>query len=182
MLVHEQMYTIEEFEAFVAAHPEQVFELINGRIVEKVTSEEHGYIVLKIGNALLNWRKAKGIKGIPSTEATHRLPDDKENERRPDVSFRLTTEKVSKATALYQMPDFAVEVKSLKNTYDELREKARFYLANGSRLVWLVYPNRRIVEVYFANGTSELYKDDESLSGEDVLPDFEMEVSEIFDL
>jgi Uma2 family endonuclease len=49
-----------------------------------------------------------------------------------------------------------VEVKSSKNGYDELREKARFYLANGARLVWLVYPTRQIVEVYFADGSSEL--------------------------
>lgn len=182
MLLQEQLYTIEEFESYVDAHPELVLELINGRIVEKVTSEEHGKIVINIGTAIRLWQKKVGIKGHYSTEATHRLPNSKENGRRPDFSFRLTDEQVSKATAIYQMPDFAVEVKSLKNSYDELREKARFYLANGSRLVWLVYPSRRIVEVYFADTTSELYKDGDTLSGGDILADFEIEVSEIFDL
>jgi Uma2 family endonuclease len=182
MLLHEQTYTIDEFEAYANEHPELMLELIHGRIVEKVTSEEHGKIVINIGTAIRLWQKKVAVKGHYSTEATHRLPNDKENERRPDFSFRLTEEKVSKATALYQMPDFAVEAKPLKNSYDELREKARFYLANGSKLVWLIYPTRRIVEVYFADGTSELYKDGDKLSGGDILVDFEMEVSEIFDL
>ena len=181
MVISEKLYTLEEFEAYAAAHPDQLLELIDGTIVEKVTSEEQGYLVLKIGMALLNWRQANNVKGYPSTEATLRLPDDDKNERRPDVSFRFTDENVSKKPALDNMPDFAVEVKSTKNSYDELREKARFYLAHGSRLVWLIYPTRRLVEVYFADGTSEIFKEGDILSGGDVLPGFELAVSIIFD-
>lgn len=181
MVISEKLYTLEEFEAYAAAHPDQLLELIDGRIVEKVTSEEHGYIVLKIGMALLNWRQTNNIKGYPSTEATLRLPDDEKNERRPDVAFRFTDENVSKKPALDTTPDFAVEVKSTKNSYDELRDKARFYLAHGSRLVWLIYPTRRLVEVYFADGSSEIFKEGDMLSGGDVLPNFELAVSAIFE-
>lgn len=99
----------------------------------------------------------------------------------PDVSFRFTDEAVSSESAIYTMPDFAVEVKSIGNTYEGLREKAKFYLANGTRLVWLVYPQRRIVEVYFADGSSELFHDEHKLVGGDVLPNFEMQVADIFD-
>jgi Uma2 family endonuclease len=181
MVISETLYTLAEFEAYAAAHPDQLLELIDGRIVEKVTSEEHGYIVLKIGMALLNWRQTNNIKGFPSTEATLRLPDDDKNERRPDVSFRYTDETVSRKATLPTMPDFAVEVKSPKNGYDELRDKARFYLAHGSRLVWLIYPTRRLVEVYFADGTSEIFKEGDMLLGGDVLPNFELAVNAIFE-
>jgi Uma2 family endonuclease len=181
MVISDQLYTLEEFETYVAAHPDLLLELIDGRIVEKVTSEEHGYLVLKIGTALLNWQQANHIKGHPSTESSHRLPDDKKNERRPDVSFRLTDDQLSNSPALYTMPDFAVEIKSTGNSYDALRDKARFYLAHGSRLVWLVYPTRRIVEVYFADGTSDLFNEGATLSGGAVLPGFELAVSAIFD-
>ena len=90
MVISEKTYTIEEYEAYAAAHPDQLLELIDGRIVEKVTSEEHGYMVLKIGNALLNWRKATGSKGYPSTESSHRRPEDKKNERRPERSHQVS--------------------------------------------------------------------------------------------
>ena len=181
MLISEQLFTIKEYEAFVATHPERLFELIDGRIVEKVTSEEHGKIVINIGSELRFWQKKNKIKGHYSTESSHRNSEDEHNERRPDVSFRFTDELVSKESAVYTMPDFAVEVKSTGNTYEELREKAKFYLANGTKLVWLVYPTRRIVEIYFEDGSSELFQTEHSLSGGDVLPGFEMKVTDIFE-
>jgi Uma2 family endonuclease len=182
MLVSEKTYTIAEYEEYAAAYPDKLLELIDGRIVEKVTSEEHGYIVITIGSELRSWKKRTGAKGYFSSESSHRIQKNQKDERRPDVSFRYTDDSVSSETALYEMPDFAVEVKSIGNSYDELRDKARFYLANGSRLVWLVYPNRRIVEVYFEDGTSELFKEEYTLSGGDVLPDFEMKIADIFDM
>lgn len=181
MIISEKIYTLAEYEEYAAAHPDKLLELIDGRIVEKVTSEEHGKIVITIGSELRAWKKWTGIQGYFSTESSHRVQEDQKNERRPDVSFRKTDGKVSKASALYEMPDFAVEVKSTGNSYDELREKAKFYLGSGTKLVWLVYPERRIVEVYFEDGSSELFKEEHTLSGGDVLPDFEMKVSDVFE-
>ncbi len=180
MLVSEKIYTLDEFDEYITEHPDAILELIDGRIAEKVTTEEHGRIVINIGGELRAWQKETGIKGHYSTEPTLRLPDDDKNSRRPDVSFRLTDDRVSTASALYTMPDFAVEVKSRSNSYEELREKARFFLANGTRLVWLIYPSRRIVEVHYADGSSELFTEEHTLSGGDVLPGFEMAVAEIF--
>jgi Uma2 family endonuclease len=181
MLIDERTYSLEEYEAYVAAHPDELLELINGRIVEKVTSEEHGHIVINIGSALKTWQRANSIKGFYSTEASHRRPNDKKNSLRPDVSFRFTDETISTSSTVMQMPDFAVEVKSPGNGYDELREKSLFYLANGARLVWLVYPTKRMIEVRFADKSSEFFLENDELDGGEVLPNFKMRVSEIFD-
>lgn len=181
MVVNQNLYTIEEYQDYADAHPDKLLELIDGRIVEKMTSEEHGLIVLKIGAALLGWKKANNIQRHASTESCHRLEDNQHNECRPDVSFRITTEEVSSDTALYTMPDFAVEVKSRNNRYDELRDKAKFYIEYGTALVWLVYPEKSIVEVYYADGTSELFTEDNTLDGGTTLPDFSMTVAEIFE-
>lgn len=181
MSISEKLYTIEDYEAFAEAHPEQLLELLNGRIVDKVTSEKHGKIVINIGSELRIWQKKNKINGHYSTESSHRVSEDEHNERRPDVSFRYTDDDVSQKSAVYTMPDFAVEVKSLGNTYIGLREKAEFYIKHETRLVWLVYPARQIVEVYFADGSSELFTMEHTLSGGDVLPEFEMPVKEIFE-
>lgn len=46
MAISAKLYTVSKYEAYAEQFPEQLFELIDGRIIEKVTSEEHGLIVL----------------------------------------------------------------------------------------------------------------------------------------
>ncbi len=52
MLSREKTYTLAEFDAYAAQHPDKRLELIDGTIVEKVTSEEHGKIIINIGSEL----------------------------------------------------------------------------------------------------------------------------------
>ena len=179
MVINEKRYTIAEYDAFAASHPDALFELVNGRIVEKVVGRKHGKIVLKIGSKLVAWCEENKIEGHYGTEVHHRIENDESHKLMPDVSFSFGAED-DDVEVVVGMPDFAVEVKSPGNSYAELREKAEIYIANGSRLVWLVYPTRSIVEVYFADATSELFDKDQKLSGGDVLPNFKMTVQEIF--
>ena len=77
-------------------------------------------------------------------------------------------------------PDLAVEVASPNDLGRELRVKVEEYLRAGVRLVWLVDPETRSIEVVRADGgVARLYEQDE-LSGEDVLPDFRCRVAELF--
>jgi Uma2 family endonuclease len=181
MLIENKTHTVTEFEQYALHDPNRLLELIDGRIVEKVVGRKHGKIVLKIGSRLVAWVEKNKIQGHYGTEVHHGLEDDDENRLMPDVSFEYSEGKADSGTVI-GMPDFAVEVKSPSNSYDGLRDKARYYIANGSRLVWLIYPTRFIVEVYFADGSSELFDKDQVLSGRDVLPDFEMAVGDIFDV
>jgi Uma2 family endonuclease len=181
MVITEKLYTTKEFHTYVAQHSDKLLELINGRIVEKVTTEEHGYIVINIGAELRDWVRHTKVKGYYSTEAGVELPDDDKNHRRPDVSFRLTADELSKEGVLDTMPDFAVEVVSPTNSLRQLRDKADFYIANGTRMVWLVIPYLGIVAVHFADGSTLNYIDDMELSGGDVLPGFRMLVRDVFE-
>lgn len=181
MVISETTLTIEEFDAYAAQYPERLLELIDGRVVEKVVGRKHGKIVLKIGARLVAWVEKYDIQGHYGTEVHHQLEDDDSHKLMPDVSFEFSHTEAESGTVI-GMPDFAVEVKSPSNSYDELRHKAKIYIENGTRLVWLIYPARLIVEVYFADGTSELFDKDQVLSGGEVLPNFELAVSDIFDL
>jgi Uma2 family endonuclease len=78
------------------------------------------------------------------------------------------------------MPDLAVEIKSPDDTVKELREKAAYYLANGARLVWLIYPAKHMVEVYTPDGDVEILVEGDLLTGGDVLPGFSLPVAEVF--
>jgi Uma2 family endonuclease len=66
----------------------------------------------------------------------------------PDVSVHLTEEPAVARGAVSGMPDLAVEIKSPTNTIIELREKVTYYLENGCRMVWIVYPDKHFVEIY----------------------------------
>lgn len=180
MSIQQRLVTLAEFEAFKQEHPEGLYELINGEIVEKMTTEEHGVITVNIASEIRFFMKSQtSLKGHVTVEASYRRRDDESNERRPDVAFRLSDED-PKRSIIEQMPDLAVEVKSPNDSYKELRAKALFYLANGSHLVWLVYPEKKIVEVFEQGKDSELYKEDETLSGSPVLEGFQLAVREIF--
>ncbi|MDQ7023988.1 MAG: Uma2 family endonuclease [Anaerolineae bacterium] len=181
MAIQEKLFTLEDFEAYVDEHPELLVELIDGKIAKKITSEERGVIIATIGSEILAFLKQnRQIKGYVSTGVSHSRPEDKHNERKPDVSFRYADSAASKAVALQQMPTFAIEIRSKTNTYEDLRDKAKFYIANGTKLVWLVYPTKQIVEVYYADGSSDLFKESETLEGGDILPDFHLDVAAIF--
>ena len=82
------------------------------------------------------------------------------------------------------MPDLAVEIKSPSNTLAELRQKAAIYLRRETQLVWIVIPDSRGVEVcrLDANGDveREFVAEDGALSGEDVLPGFELKLAQLF--
>jgi Uma2 family endonuclease len=57
--------------------------------------------------------------------------------------------------------------------------KADFYLRNGGRMVWLIYPEQRIVEV-LTQQDRQLLTENSTLTGGDVLPEFSIPVSRIF--
>jgi Uma2 family endonuclease len=65
-----------------------------------------------------------------------------------------------------------------------MRRKAQAYLENGTALVWLVQPKRRGVEVCrLSEGQSLQTKfvgRGDKLSGEDILPGFELKVDLLF--
>jgi Uma2 family endonuclease len=181
MVVQNRLYTVDEFEAFIALpeNRDRLFELINGEIVEKVPAEEHGIIVLRLGSKILAFVDMHNL-GRVAVEVRHRLPGDDHNARLPDISFRSdTTMPVVKQGSIPVMPDLAVEVKSPNDSYREMREEADYYLANGSHMVWLVYPEKRLVEVHTPDEMGILTADD-TLDGGDVLPGFTLAVREIF--
>lgn len=61
----------------------------------------------------------------------------------------------------------------------KMREKARYYVENGTQLVWLVIPERHIVEVYTPDD-EQILDENDALDGLTVLPGFSLPVREVF--
>jgi Uma2 family endonuclease len=77
-------------------------------------------------------------------------------------------------------PDFVLELRSPSDRLDRIQAKMREYIDNGARLGWLIDPQRQIVEIYRPHCEVEILESPETVSGEDVLPGFVLELAEIF--
>ncbi len=180
MSVQEQLVTVEAFETFIARpdNRDRRFELIDGEIVEKMPTEEHGVITGNIFGFLWNFSRDRGL-GRVAVEVRHRMPGDPYNDRLPDVAYYADASRpIVKQGPVPHMPDLVVEVKSPHDTYKEMRDKAAYYLANGARLVWLVYPEKRLV-VLLSKEAEDLLAENDTLTGGEVLPGFAVTVSEM---
>lgn len=179
--IPEHLVTADEFENFVdlPENSERLLELINGAIVEKMPTQEHGFIAGNIITAINIFAKPKRL-GRAAVEARHRVPEDSINARMPDVSFTSAQQPMVTRGSVMYMPDLAVEIQSPGDTVKMMREKATYYLANGARLVWLIYPRKHFIEAYSLDADVEILLEGDTLTGGNVLPGFALPVSEVF--
>ena len=77
-------------------------------------------------------------------------------------------------------PDFVVDLRSKSDQMKPLREKMQEYIANGTRLGWLIDRKNRKVEIYRQGREVEILDHPSSLSGEDVLPGFVLDLTEVW--
>ena len=77
-------------------------------------------------------------------------------------------------------PDFVAEIRSGSDSLEKLKTKIKdSWIANGVRLAWLIDPYEETAWVYRADGTVDKVEGfDKQLSGEDVMPDFTLDLSE----
>lgn len=76
-------------------------------------------------------------------------------------------------------PEFAVELASPSDEIAQLRLKMEEYIAQGARLGWLIDPRIGIVEIYRPGRPVEHLSKPSTLSGEDVLPGFVLDLKGI---
>jgi Uma2 family endonuclease len=176
-------YTVDEFEAFIAQpeNHDRNFELVNGELVEKaMPTEEHALIIGIFTGEFYIYARAHNL-GLPGPEERFQVTGDKRNTRMPDLSWRLDPDApVTTKGATPTPPDVIVEIMSPDENIDELREKARYYIENGVRLVILTFPRQRIVEVQRPGHPTEMLTVDDTLEGYDVLPGFSLPVARLF--
>jgi Uma2 family endonuclease len=183
MVAERKRITINAFERLLA-QPENAarhLELLNGELIERMPTEEHGVIAALVAAALVLYVRG-GAGGRVAVEPRHSVPDDRYTSLIPDVAY-TSAERMQptvKKDAVPHMPDLAVEIKSPDDSYIPLREKVLYYLKHGARLVWLIVPEKQVVEVFTADAPIEVLGIDDTLSGGDVLPNFTLAVQAIF--
>ncbi|NUQ05463.1 MAG: Uma2 family endonuclease [Anaerolineae bacterium] len=143
--------TVEEFERF-ALLPENLgrkLQLINGEIVEEMPKLAHARISVRLIAWLLEYLRRSPI-GEVFNELRITLEDESHNAVVPDIC--VVVERRGELGALGDndplpfMPDLLIEIQSEGQGDRHMRDLADYYLARGGQMVWLIYPDRKLVE------------------------------------
>jgi len=189
MELRERVYDIDEVWALYhqPKNEGKRFELIDGVLIEmSAPGGEHGAISINLGFYLRAFCLEQDL-GIATAGTGYHPPDDRLTLLVPDVAFisHKRAPKPFPRKLVPVMPDLAVEIRSPSNTMTALREKARLYLDLGATLVWIILPDEESVEVCRLTETGEtereIFGSDDTLSGEQVLPGFTLDVRQIFE-
>jgi Uma2 family endonuclease len=167
--------TVDELEKLSLPFPA---ELYDGKVVFKMPNFIHAVIQNNIGTEIGIYLKTNPI-GLMGGVANYRLwPERAKESRAPDLSFILKDRLPQDLRRYLPMaPDLAVEILSPGNDFEEMMEKVDAYLAQGTKLVWVVICRRREVLVCTAQ-SKYIVKD--KLTAPELLPGFELAVPDIF--
>ncbi len=182
-VVAEALMTADEFLAL--PDDDELHELIEGRLeTMSLPGWEHGEIAFEFGRLIGNFVKEHKLGKVFAAETGFLIQQNPDTVRGADVAFvskdRIPAEGVDRRKHFPGAPDLAVEVISPNDVYTKVRKKIALYLSAGTRLVWIVDPSAREVEVWRVNGSRSLLNETEALDGEDVLPGFQCAVRELF--
>jgi Uma2 family endonuclease len=146
------------------------------------TSIRNANINLDLGS----WNRQTKLGKVFDSSTVFRLPNGAK--RSPDASWvlksrweALSIEDKRKFPPI--CPDFVIELRSQTDSLEKLRLKMLDYQANGCRLGWLIDPLTPLVEIYRLSQDVETinfsFDQPPTLSGEDVLPGFLLDLTPI---
>ncbi|KST68480.1 Uma2 family endonuclease [Mastigocoleus testarum] len=177
-------FTDEEFEQIVAVNKELRLELNSEGelIIMSPTGGETGNRNFDLLGQLWFWNRKYGLGKAFDSSTGFKLPNGAT--RSPDAAWirmekwdALTPQQRKKFLPL--CPDFAVELVSDSDDVEDTQAKMREYLANGLKLGWLINPQDKQVEIYRVGQKVEILQSPASLSAEDILPDFILDLQVI---
>lgn len=177
--------TEQQFEELCRNHSDAKFELsAEGElIVMPPTSPESGWRNSDLNFQIMSWSKKDKTGIVFDSSTMFTLPNGAK--RSPDVSW-MTREKWEGVSPSERkkfsrvVPDFVIELLSPTDNLADTQAKMHEYIENGVSLGWLIDPQEKRVHIYRAGGAVEILENPETVSGEQALNGFELNVREIW--
>lgn len=176
--------TDDEFYDFCQANPSLHIEReADGQIVFQMPTNSK----TSLSNSILNgevyiWNRSTKLGLVFDSNGGFTLPDT--SVRAPDVSWvsrarwdALSEKEQDKFAQI--CPDFVIELMSDSDEQYTLPKKMEKYLQNGVRLGWAIDPFEQKTIIYRPSAAPETVPFTTLLSGETILPGFELNLSEL---
>jgi Uma2 family endonuclease len=167
------------------ADAEEHYELVGGDLIMmSPASPTQGRYAARLVGALALYLEEHELGEVYTAEPGFELQTEPEQiVRAPDVAF-LHQDKIpppeQQAGFWPVAPDLVIEIISPSETSQMVQEKVQDYLAAGTRLIWLVYPNTKTVLEYRSLTQIRHLMLDDKLEGGEVLPGFSYPLSQLF--
>lgn len=188
VITEEKLYTVEEFLSL----PEDTIrgcELLQGRIVMKhywkdiengmtPRSLNHSRSMTYTASVLMEFAEERNL-GEVLTTPSFLVGANRDQSRKPDVAFVAGPMPTEPEAILALVPTLAVEIISPNNTAEEMEDKVAEYLAAGTQLVWLTFPESRTV-IAFWQDRGAVFRAGDTINAEPVLPGFSCPVADLF--
>ncbi len=159
------------------------YELVDGEPREVVMSVKSNLVGGELFFRVKASAKVHGGDAFPPESGFRCFSDDPDRVRKPDMAYiapgRLTDDQYDEGGYCPLVPDLVAEVISPHDLAYAVNEKLEEWLAVGVKLLWIIHPERKTVDVYRGNSTHRLRESD-TLTAEPVLPGFSVPVAELF--
>ncbi|MHC5742231.1 MAG: Uma2 family endonuclease [Nostoc sp.] len=148
-------------------------------IVMPPTGGETGKCNAKLTTRFVLWNEQTQLGEVFDSSTCFKLPNGPD--RSPDVSWiqlekwnALSSEQREKFPPI--APDFVLELMSPSDSLSETQAKMGEYMDAKVRLDWLIDRKTRRVEIYRQGQPKEVLESPTSLSGENILPGFVLDL------
>ena len=162
--------------------PDKRVELARGVLhVREPGGSMHGLVAMNLGVELGTYVKQTGAGKVFAAETGFKLASDPDTVRAPDIAFVTHERMPHPVTTGYASlaPDLVVEVLSPGDRPGAVLAKVADWLDAGTRLVWIIDPERRLARVYRQDGSVTLVAENGTLDGEDVVHGFSCPLASI---
>jgi Uma2 family endonuclease len=163
-----------------------IYEVVDGVLVRMAGSgDEATTIAHYFGVALTTFVQPRRLGIVTGADSVYRFPGA-ETGLIPDVGYYAAARRAlvrDRARPIPFAPDLAVEVASPSQDADDMAAKARTYLEGGTRLVWVLWPRSKHIDVWRAgtlDRTAQVLGVGDDLSGEDVIAGFTYALAAVF--
>jgi Uma2 family endonuclease len=176
-----RLVTLEKFlERYNNREDPFKYEWNKGTIEKKNrTMNRDQYLIVEILTDLLYRIKDKNKRGFLGQEVDMYLPSI-DRTRRADIAY-LTRDlmELSKDNRPIVCP-FVIEVISKNDQINEVDEKIIEYFENDVKVVWVIFPKLKKVEVYTSIRDVKICFDNDICSANPVMDDFNISVNDLF--
>ena len=134
----------------------------------------HGVVAANLAYFLADFVRRLRLGLVFAQDTGFKIASDPDTVRAPDVAFvaRERTGAIRARGYAELAPDLLAEILSPDERPAEVLAKVADWLGAGTKLVWVIDPERSEARVYRRDGSLSILQEHDSLDGEDVLPGF----------
>lgn len=151
----------------------------NKGVIEKTAS-------MKANEQYLVFNLLRHFSSTPAAREGHQIVQELEiwtasdQWRKPDLAFLTIEQARAGAQGFEPIPAFIIEVISPNDKINIVKNKVYEYFTAGVKILWQIFPEQQVIEVYRSPEEVELCSGDKKCSAEPIVDGFVLSAADVF--